>query len=255
MTHCTRAIGLATLLLFGCSNQDAFVKRSLESNPEIVFAALEKHPERFFEVLQKTAAHAKKNEAERRETEAKRALDAEFQNPLKPFVETSRPRVFGASDAPVTIVEYADFQCPFCAEAVATLEEIGKRYAGKVQLVLKHVPLHAQSEIAARYYEAVALESIEKAAALARSMYTEAEAVREGGAGIERLVAMVGAKPELARSRLNDERITGRITQDAEEAARFKISGTPAFLINGVRLVGARRSTEFERIIDRHLAR
>jgi protein-disulfide isomerase len=159
--------------------------------------------------------------------------------------------VRGPAKAQVTIVEYSDFQCPFCARVVPTLNQIQETYGDRVNLVYKHLPLriHPEAPGAAAAAEAARLqgkfwEMHDKIFAgqreLSDAKYTEW--AREIGLDVERF-------DKDRRS----EQVRARIAKDEQEAERFGVSGTPAFFINGRFLSGAQPFEAFQRVIDEEL--
>ena len=80
------------------------IQKTIEDNPEILFSAIEKNPEKFIEVLNKAVSEQERLAGERR-------LDENFANPKKPVIAEDRV-IFGNPDAPITIMEYSDFECP-----------------------------------------------------------------------------------------------------------------------------------------------
>jgi protein-disulfide isomerase len=159
--------------------------------------------------------------------------------------------VRGPADAEVAIVEYSDFECPFCARVVPTLNQIQETYGDKVKLVYKHLPLriHPQAQPAAAASEAARLqgkfwEMHDKIFANQRELSDAkyVEWARELGLDVERF----------ERDR-KSEAVLARIKKDEEEAARLGVGGTPAFFINGRFLSGAQPFDSFKRMIDEEL--
>ena len=160
--------------------------------------------------------------------------------------------VRGSADAEVAIVEYSDFQCPFCARAVPTLNQILETYDGRVKLVYKHLPLriHPEAQPAAAAAEAARLqgkfwEMHDKIFAGHREL-SDAKYVQwaqELGLDVERF----------ERDR-KSEAVRARIARDEEEASRLGVGGTPAFFINGRFLSGAQPFDSFKRMIDEEFA-
>ena len=160
--------------------------------------------------------------------------------------------VRGPARADVTIVEYSDFQCPFCARVVSTLTQLIDRYDGRVNLVYKHMPLrniHPEAAAAAAAAEAAGLQGkfwemhdriFRHQRELSDARYVEW--ARELGLDLERF----------ERDR-KSEAVQKRIMRDEEEAARLGVSGTPAFFINGRFLSGAQPIEAFQRVIDEEL--
>lgn len=159
----------------------------------------------------------------------------------------------GPEQAKVSIVEYSDFQCPFCARVVPTLNQIRETYGDQVNLVYKHLPLriHPEAQPAAAAAEAAGLqgkfwEMHDKIFAGQRELSDAkyVEWARELGLDLERF----------DRDR-KSEAVRARIAQDEQEAERFGVSGTPAFFINGRFLSGAQPFDAFQRVIDDELKR
>jgi protein-disulfide isomerase len=159
--------------------------------------------------------------------------------------------VRGPANAEVAIVEYSDFECPFCARVVPTLNQIQETYGDRVKLVYKHLPLriHAQAQPAAAASEAARLqgkfwEMHDKIFAGQRELSDEkyVQWARELGLDVERF----------ERDR-KSEAVKARIAKDEEEAARLGVGGTPAFFINGRFLSGAQPFDAFKRVIDEEL--
>ena len=154
-------------------------------------------------------------------------------------------------------MEYSDFECPFCSRGYRTLKEVMGKYPDKIRVVYKHLPLnfHPLAEPAARYYEAIALQSHDKATSFHDKLFEEqAKMKTEGEAILDRLAKEVGANVTKLKKDKDSKTVTDIIEADKAEAAKFGFSGTPGFLINGVSIKGAYPAAEFQKVIDRHLA-
>lgn len=248
-------LGLLALVMIGCQPSSKQLKDAVEKDPTIVFAAIEKDPEGFIEVVNKAAQKAQQKNAERTQAEEGKKRDEEFANPLKPEIDPARA-MEGPANAPITIVEYSDFQCPYCSRGYQTLKEVLKAYDGKVRFVFKHLPLdfHPKAMPAAKYFEAVARQSHEKAYKFHDYVFeNQAELNKRGEDFLKDAVKKVGADVKKVEKDVADPKLMDRINADMEEAKKFDISGTPGFVINGVSLRGAYPFSEFKSIIDRHL--
>ena len=113
----------------------------------------------FIEAFQDALNNFRDEAGKRAEEEEEKRIEKEFKNPKK--IETANRVTFGKNQAPVTIVEFSDFQCPYCARASTQMKALIDRYEGKVNVVYKHFPLsfHPFAKPAAIYFEAVAMES------------------------------------------------------------------------------------------------
>lgn len=245
---------VAVLLATGCTSKQQ-IEKAIEDNPEIVFNAIKKNPKKFVEVVNEAVRTAQESAREDEQKEEATRLEEEFKNPKKPVVEDGRV-IFGKKDAPVTIVEYSDFQCPYCSRGYQTVKEVEKMYPEKVRIVFKHLPLdfHPMAMPAAKYFEAIAMQDHKKAEKFHDEVFTNQKELNQDGEKFLKNVAKkVGADLKKIEKDLNSESIAKRIAADMEEAKKFDFSGTPGFLINGVSLKGAYPPPEFKKIIDRHL--
>jgi protein-disulfide isomerase len=166
-------------------------------------------------------------------------------------VEVGDSPVRGASSARVTVIEFGDFQCPFCSRAEATLAELRKRYGRKLRLVWKDFPssAHPQSLLAAEAARAAGDQGkfwpmhdwlLAAAGALdLTSIETQAEAM--------------GLDMARFRKTLDAWQHRPAIDRDVEAGQRIGTEGTPTFLINGRKLSGAQPLERFEEAIDRAL--
>ena len=159
----------------------------------------------------------------------------------------------GPVDAPITIVEFTDFQCPYCLKAQATLAEVQRRYAGKVRLVFRHFPLdfHADAFTAA---EAATFADGEGAfwgfhdAIFAKSKELER-------ASLEKRAAELGLDVVRLRLALDTGRYEARVAADMDLGVQLGVTGTPAFFVNGRMVSGAQPVETFVRLIDEELAK
>lgn len=244
-------------LLASCSE---LVKKTIQDNPEIVFEAIKKDPAGFMEVVRTAAMESQKVEQENQAKKEMEARENEFKNPKTPEITANRA-VMGDKSATVTIVEYSDFQCPFCSRGAKTVGDVMKAYPGKVKLLFKHLPLegkHPNARRGSEYFEAIALQDVNKAYKF-KTLVFENQNDTYGDAEklYQKLAKKVGADTgKLAadlKSKASD--IAKIIDADIAEASKFGFNGTPGYLINGVSLKGAYPLDEFKKIIDRHLGK
>lgn len=248
-------LSIAALALTACAPSASQLKKAIENDPSIVFVAIEKAPDKFIEVVNKAAQDAQKKSQERAQEEETKSRDAEFANPLKPDIETPRV-IFGKKDAPVTIVEYSDFECPFCSRGYGTIKQVMEEYKDEVRVIFKHLPLdfHPMALPAAKYYEAIARQSGEKAEKFHDLIFqNQGELKTKKEAFLKDAAKKAGANMAQLAKDIEDPKIMEQINKDIEEAKSFNITGTPGFIINGVSLRGAYPFPEFKAIIDRHL--
>src|SRR5438552_1037984 len=106
------------LFMAGCVSK-VQLKKTLVENPDLIFDVIEKNPEKFFEVSSKASMEARKGLMAKREAEEKTEREEEFKNPKMPEISSDRA-IRGNPSAPITIVEYSDFQCPYCKRGFST---------------------------------------------------------------------------------------------------------------------------------------
>ncbi len=256
MKNLVAAVAAVGFLLTACAPNSKQLKEAIEKDPSIVFAAIEKDPEKFIEVVNKAARDAQGKGAEKAAQEEASKRDEEFKNPLQATIEEGRA-IHGPASAPITIVEYSDFECPYCTRGYQTMKEVEKAYGDKVRVVFKHLPLdfHPKAMPAAKYFEAVARQSHEKAYKYHDLIFENQNELRsKGEAFMKESAKKAGADMKKLEKDLTDPKLMDRINADMEEAKKFGFSGTPGFLINGVSLRGAYPFSEFKTIIDRHLS-
>lgn len=245
-----------SILLAGCASESQ-IRGVLEKHPDLVFNAIEKNPDKFMEVAQKAsqAAQVKMQEEAEKEEEARKAHEAA--NPLKPVITPDRAAQ-GSPSAPIQIVEYSDFQCPYCGRGYSTLEQVLKAYPGKIHFVFKNLPLtqlHPMAMPAAKRFEAIALQSAEKAYKYHDEVFQNQEKLNEEGEKfLDAAAKKAGANLARMKKDMESKKVKDRIEADVKEAESFGISGTPGFIINGQSLRGAYPFPAFKQIIDKQLA-
>ncbi len=254
---CTVLFGLGlvscTTSIQGTSSSKKEVKKVLEENPEILFNIIENNPKKFFDAVGKAESSARKSmQQEARQKELAEEEKA-FKNPKKPEIDSKRA-IFGDTSAPVTIVEYSDFQCPYCAKAAKTVNKVLKEYKGKVRLLYKHLAFKPMAEPTARYYEAIAMESPKKAKDFHDYVYeNQKKLYSEGESFLEKAAKFVKADMAGIKKHKDSQTVSDRLAADKAEAEKFEFSGTPGFLVGGIPVRGAYPFDKFKSIINKHL--
>lgn len=242
--------------LVGCAPNASQLKKTISENPDILFEAIENNPSEFLATVNRAAKKAREEEEKRMiEAESEMRRD-EFANPKKPVISENRA-IKGNKNAPITIVEYSDFQCPFCRRGDQIVKEVMDHYGDKVRLVFKHYPIdriHPQARIAAKYFEAVAQQNPSKAYEFKARVFEAQKELVDGERFLDEVVKKIGGI-DLAKVKaaVKSEKIEATIEEDRREAENFGFTGTPGYLINGVSLKGAYPVEDFKEIIDKHL--
>lgn len=239
-----------------CAPNANQLKKTISDNPEIIFEAIENNPSEFLATVNRAAQKAREGEEKRMMQAETESRLSEFENPKKPVIESSRA-IKGNKDAPITIVEYSDFQCPFCRRGAATVEEIMDSYGDKVRLVFKHYPIdriHPQARLASRYFEAIAKQDPKKAYEFKDKVFEAQRDLAQGESFLDEVVRkMDGVNLAKVKADAKSDEIEQIIEADRAEAESFGFTGTPGYLINGVSLRGAYPAADFREIIDKHL--
>lgn len=247
---------VAATVIAGCTSKQQ-IEKAIQDNPEIVFNAIKANPKKFVEVVNEAVRTAQETAREDEAKEEQVRLEEEFKAPKQPVVEEGRV-IFGNKSAPITIIEYSDFQCPYCARGFSTVKTVMQEYGDKVRVIFKHLPLdfHPMAMPAAKYFEAIAKQDHKKAEKFHDEIFGNQQGLNQGGEKFLKDTAKkVGADLRKLEKDLNSEDVQKRIAADMEEAKKFEFSGTPGFLINGVSLKGAYPPPEFKKIIDRHMSK
>jgi protein-disulfide isomerase len=159
----------------------------------------------------------------------------------------------GPANAKVTIVEFSDFECPFCNRSEPTVKGLLQKYGKDVALVWVNQPLpfHANAMGAAMAFQAAARQSHDKAWALHDKMYDNFKAL--GKPELEKYAAEVGLNVAKLKKDWDDPKIKEEVEQDKKAASAAGANGTPTFFINGREVVGAQPADAFEKVIDDEL--
>ena len=161
----------------------------------------------------------------------------------------------GPADALVTIVEFSDFECPFCTRVNPTISRIMNEYSGKVRIVWRNNPLpfHQNAGPAAQAsLEAFRQGGSEKFFRMHDILFQNQRALSR--ADLERYAGQVGLDMAKFRQALDRNEHQASIAADQQLAQQIGANGTPNFFINGRQLTGAQPYEQFKTIIDEEIA-
>jgi protein-disulfide isomerase len=158
----------------------------------------------------------------------------------------------GGDRAKVTIIQYSDFQCPFCSRVEPTIDQILKTYGKDVRVFWKNNPLpfHQNAGPAAELASAAAEKG--KFWELHDLMFKNQQQLDRPA--LEKYAKEVGLDDGKIKEALDQTKWAAQIKADQDEAAKFGARGTPAFFINGRPLSGAQPFDAFKKVIDEELA-
>ena len=229
-----------------------FSINTVSITPKQLAEVIKEDTETFFTAVKHSAKEFEKRRVEIEKQKAEEALEEQFKNPLK--IETEGRVTFGNEEAPITIVEFSSFQCPHCASAAKRMSALREKYAGKVNLVYKHLTLGFPfAEPAAEYFEAVALISHDKARKFHDEIfynfdeYASLRSEKDINKALKNIIKKIGLSMKQVEKNL--EKAKKIVQADKEEANRLKVTGTPSFFINGI----SSKNLNPEMIIERLL--
>ncbi len=162
----------------------------------------------------------------------------------------------GNKDAPVTIVEFSDFQCPYCGREIAVVDQVMKEFDGKVKLYFRHFPLpfHEHAEKAAE--AAVCAQEVggdAKFWALHDKMFNDQQHL--GVAELKGKAKDAGIDSAKFDACLDSGKHADDVKKDQKAGEEAGVNGTPAFFVNGQLVSGAQPFEKFKDAIERELKR
>jgi protein-disulfide isomerase len=188
-----------------------------------------------------------------RELRAKAGVKVMLDPPRQSVAAGDNP-ARGPANAPVTLIEFSDFQCPFCARVGPTLKKLEETYPGQIRLVFRDLPLLNLHKNAGHAAEAAACAN-EQGKFWAMHDRLFANQGKLAPAELKTHAAELGLDTAAFDACLDSGKYTAEWQKDAEEAARLGLTGTPAFFINGRLLVGARPYEDFAAVVEDELER
>jgi protein-disulfide isomerase len=153
---------------------------------------------------------------------------------------TARDHTVGPADAPVTLLEYGDYQCPHCGRGYSVVEELLKTYAGRLRLVYRHFPLvkmHPLAKLAAEAAEAAGGAGGDpKFWEMHHLLFTHQTQLAPED--LLRYANQIGLDPARFEQELVGHEYGPRVQEDLAGGMRTGVNGTPSFFVNGRRYTG-----------------
>ncbi len=172
---------------------------------------------------------------------------------LSPPVDPGRDHVRGSAEAAVTLVEYGDFQCPYCGEAYPVVRELEERFGDQLRFVFRHMPLpdlHPRAPFAAEAAEAAAAQ--ERFWEMHDRLFEHQHEL--GDSDLRKHAQEVGVPDgERFDAELRDGVHTARVEEDYRSGAQSGVPSTPRFFVNGVIHLGSASYGELTEAIDAEL--
>jgi protein-disulfide isomerase len=161
--------------------------------------------------------------------------------------------VKGPAGAPVTIVEFSDFQCPYCSRVIPTLKKVEETYGDRIRIAFRDLPLIQMHPNATRAAEAAACAHVQgKFWEMHDKLFANQDKL--GAEDLKKHAADLGLDTAAFGQCVESGKYKDEWKKDADAATAYGLSGTPAFFINGRLVVGAQPFDAFAQVIDEELA-
>lgn len=177
-----------------------------------------------------------------------------FKRPnLRVAVEAGNAPFTGGADAKVTIVEFSDFQCPYCAKGAEVMKKVRDQYGKKVKIAFKHYPLpmHPDAMPAAEASMCVHDQSPEKFWKYHDLLFANAKDL--GAEALKNYAKKVGVKMEDFTKCVESKKHAATVAADMEYGQKYGVRSTPMFFVNGRLVQGAQPLEAFQSVIDEEL--
>ena len=151
-------------------------------------------------------------------------------------VDDTRDHIQGEMDAPLTLVEYGDYECPYCGQAYPIVKEVQERLGDDLRFVFRNFPLrqmHPHAESAAEAAEAAAAQDEDIYWEMHDLIYEHQDDLSEDD--LQRYASDLGLDAERVASELEEGTHRDRVEEDLMSGARSGVNGTPTFFVNGER--------------------
>jgi protein-disulfide isomerase len=170
---------------------------------------------------------------------------------LAPSV-TARDHMQGDGSAAVTLIEYGDFECPYCGAAYPILKRVRARLGTRLRFVFRNFPLgesHPHAEHAAEAAESVSEQAGTEAFwAMHDLLFENQRALNDGS--LARYATIAGADADVVLEDLQEGRYTERVRESFLSGVRSGVNGTPTFFIDGIRYDGPRDEETLASALD-----
>jgi len=176
------------------------------------------------------------------------------QNVKRTSVQLDGDPVLGPDNAPITIVEFSDYQCPFCVKWHAEVfNQLMTDYKGKIRFIYRDFPLysiHPQAQSAAEAADCAGEQDAYWQ--FHNALFSEKYGL--GNDAYTRYAAELGLNPDQFSQCVSEHRFKAEVEADFKYGSKIGVSSTPTFFVNGLAVVGAQPYEVFKELIDKELA-
>lgn len=226
---------LSLTLVAACApsqqQMDAAVKDYIEKNPKVLEAQINK-------VLKEKGIRGRRPQ---------KTIDEMIKNPVK--VGLNNAPFKGSEDAEITIVEFSDFQCPFCKKVNPTIDEIMKKNKGKIKFAFRQNPLPFHKNAMSAAKASLAADAQGKFWEMHDALFENQRNLTDEN--IKKLAKDLGLNVAQFEKDWKGKKFDVQIQEDLKFAKSSGATGTPSFFINGVFVRGARPANYFQQVIDK----
>jgi protein-disulfide isomerase len=253
-------IWIASLLCLLCSAATAgaaslseeelagMLRQILKQQPALVLDVLRDHSEHVLDIAQQ-GSHIRR----------KKNMEKQWHEDLKQpkSVNTANRPVLGPANAPVTVIAFSDFTCPYCQQAAEVLDRIIRARPQDVKFLFKHMPHGKDSpaRLASEYFVAASLQNERAPWLLYNSFFADPDALTADAQNtVATAAAQAGLDMKKLAADLKTKKISTIIEEDQADAKKLKVEGTPFFLVNNLTIRGAVSYDIFNAAVDMALA-
>ncbi len=246
-----RVLSLSALLLLGAGV-------AVAETPDKAFEAqMEKYLNS--DVGQSMVGKAMENYVKKRQEDARKKqdemakaqLEEQFKKPVS--IDIGKSPVKGPENAKITIIEFSDFQCPFCTKGTTTMNDLMKANPNDVKVVFKHLPLPFHPEAMPSAKASYAAQQQGKFWEMHDALFANQSSL--GAELYEATAKKLGLDMDKFKKDMESPAAEAAVKADMAVAEKNGIQGTPGFFVNGVAVKGAYPQTHFQMIIDRLLGK
>jgi protein-disulfide isomerase len=157
----------------------------------------------------------------------------------------------GPKNAPVNVVLFSDFQCPFCSRIEPVITELEKAYPGKVRVAWKNFPLSFHNNAKPAAEAALAANEQGKFWEMHDILFKNQQNLT--GADLEKYAKEIGLNMDKFKAAMDSHKFAAQIEADTKQGSELGVSGTPAAFVNGQLVSGAQPIDAFKKIVDADL--
>jgi predicted DsbA family dithiol-disulfide isomerase len=182
------------------------------------------------------------------------SVDVALEAPELPRLEvaTGGGPARGAENAPITIIEFADYECPYCTRGYTTMKSVMEKYDGKVKWYFRDFPLSFHRNAVSYSVAANCAGQQGKYWEMHDAILDNQKALT-GEGGVEGLAKNLGLDEAAFGTCIADKDQSKKVMENMADGQAVGVTGTPAYFINGIMISGAQPLEAFEQIIDREL--